>query len=67
VLALVSAMSEEISSVIETLSDVRTQEFGGRQFHSGRFHGVDVVAVFSRYGARDSRRRCRVEGRLQLA
>jgi adenosylhomocysteine nucleosidase len=49
-LAIVSAMSEEIASVIEALSDVETREFGGRQFHSGRLHGVAVVAVFSRYG-----------------
>lgn len=49
-LALVSAMSEEIASVIEALSDVTVQEFGRRQFHTGRFQGVEVVAVFSRYG-----------------
>jgi adenosylhomocysteine nucleosidase len=49
-LALVSAMLEEITSVIQSLSDVRIQEFGRRQFHTGRLHGVDVVAVFSRYG-----------------
>ena len=49
-LAIVSAMLEEITSVIEALSDVKTQEFGRRQFHTGRLHGVAVVAVFSRYG-----------------
>ncbi len=49
-LAVVSAMLEEIASVIEALSDVKIQEFGRRQFHTGRLHGVDVVAVFSRYG-----------------
>jgi len=49
-LAIVSAMAEEIASVIDTLSDVKTREFGGRKFHAGKFHGVDVVAVFSRYG-----------------
>jgi adenosylhomocysteine nucleosidase len=49
-LALVSAMAEEIASVIDTLSDVNTKEFGGRKFQTGQFHGVEVVAVFSRYG-----------------
>jgi adenosylhomocysteine nucleosidase len=49
-LALVSAMAEEIASVIDSLSEVTIQEFGRRQFHTGRFHGVEVVAVFSRYG-----------------
>jgi len=49
-LAIVSAMSEEIAGVIDALSDVKIQEFGRRKFHSGKFQGVDVVAVFSRYG-----------------
>jgi adenosylhomocysteine nucleosidase len=49
-LAIVSAMLEEITSVIQALSDVRVQEFGRRQFHTGQLHGVEVVAVFSRYG-----------------
>ena len=49
-LAIVSAMLEEITSVIQALSDVKTQEFGRRQFHTGLLHGAPVVAVFSRYG-----------------
>jgi adenosylhomocysteine nucleosidase len=49
-LAIVSAMLEEITGVIQALSDVKIQEFGRRQFHTGRLRGVDVVAVFSRYG-----------------
>src|SRR3954466_11346310 len=49
-LAIVSAMSEEIASVIDALEGVNTRELGRRQFHTGRFHGVEVVAVFSRYG-----------------
>jgi len=49
-LAIVSAMLEEITGVIQALSDVKVAEFGRRQFHTGRLHGVEVVAVFSRYG-----------------
>jgi len=49
-LAIVSAMSEEIASVIDALEGVKTREFGRRQFHTGKFHGHEVVAVFSRYG-----------------
>src|SRR3954452_4862908 len=49
-LAIVSAMSEEIASVIDALEGVKTREFGRRQFHAGKFHGHEVVAVFSRYG-----------------
>jgi adenosylhomocysteine nucleosidase len=50
VLAIVSAMQEEIAGVIESLAGVTTQEFGKRQFHTGRFCGTDTVVVFSRYG-----------------
>jgi adenosylhomocysteine nucleosidase len=49
-LAIVSAMSEEIALVVESLSGNRTCEFGQRRFHTGTFQGVEVVAVFSRMG-----------------
>jgi adenosylhomocysteine nucleosidase len=50
VLAIVSAMQEEIAAVIEALAGLKTQEFGKRQFHAGRFCGTDTVVAFSRYG-----------------
>jgi adenosylhomocysteine nucleosidase len=50
VLAIVSAMSEEISGVISALNSVKTQELGRREFHTGLLHGVETVVVFSRYG-----------------
>ncbi len=43
-------MKEEIAGVIEALGDVVVQDFGPRQFHVGYLHGVEAVAVFSRYG-----------------
>ncbi|HTY48901.1 MAG TPA: 5'-methylthioadenosine/adenosylhomocysteine nucleosidase, partial [Steroidobacteraceae bacterium] len=49
-LALVSAMPEEIAQVLASLQDVSRREAGGRTFHCGTFHGVPVVAVFSRWG-----------------
>jgi adenosylhomocysteine nucleosidase len=49
-LAIVSAMREEIAGVLESLQGVKTQDFGQRRFHAGRFAQADVVAVFSRYG-----------------
>jgi adenosylhomocysteine nucleosidase len=50
VLAIVSALPEEISLVVEQLAGARTRDFGRRTFHSGAFHGVDTVAVFSGWG-----------------
>lgn len=49
-LAVVSAMPEEIAGVLAALCDVTIQEYGRRQFHSGRLFGTEVVVVFSRWG-----------------
>ena len=49
-LAIVSAMPEEIALVVDALSRVETRELGRRVFHAGTFHGVEAVAVFSRMG-----------------
>lgn len=49
-LAIVSAMQEEISLVVDSLARARTRELGRRVFHAGIFHGVEAVAVFSRMG-----------------
>jgi adenosylhomocysteine nucleosidase len=49
-LAIVSAMPEEIAGVLEALSNVRIKELGRRQFHTGSLHGVEAVVVFSRWG-----------------
>lgn len=49
-LAIVSAMREEIAGVLAALTDVRIQEFGRREFHTGMLHGTEVVVVFSRWG-----------------
>jgi adenosylhomocysteine nucleosidase len=50
VLAIISAMPEEIATVLESLTDVTKREAGGRQLHAGRFLGEPVVVAFSRWG-----------------
>lgn len=49
-LAIVSALPEEIIAITESLTDARSEESGRRRYHVGRFCGVEVVAVFSRWG-----------------
>jgi adenosylhomocysteine nucleosidase len=49
-LAIVSAMPEEIAGVIGSLTQVKAQELGRRQFHVGLWQGAETVAVFSRWG-----------------
>jgi len=50
VLAILSAMPDEIAAIVESLSDATTRTLGSRQYHAGNFHGVPVVAVFSGWG-----------------
>jgi len=49
-LAIVSAMQEEIALVHQRLSGVTSRAAGGREFLTGRLHDVPVVAVFSHWG-----------------
>lgn len=48
--AIVSAMHEELSAVLELLPDEQKQVAGGREFWVGHLHGQEVVAVLSRIG-----------------
>jgi adenosylhomocysteine nucleosidase len=43
-------MPDEIAAIVESLAGVTTRTLGSRQYHSGAFHGVPVVAVFSGWG-----------------
>jgi adenosylhomocysteine nucleosidase len=49
-LAIVSAMQEEIAAVVGSLANATTEELGGRRFHVGSFEGMRTVTVFSRIG-----------------
>jgi adenosylhomocysteine nucleosidase len=49
-LAILSAMPDEIRAVVESLADATTRTVGSRHYHAGEFHGVPVVAVFSGWG-----------------
>jgi len=49
-LAIVSAMPEEIAAVVESLAEVSTREYGRRRYHLGTYHGRQVVVVFARFG-----------------
>ena len=49
-LAIVSAMQEEIALVQQSLTGVSSIATGGREFLAGELHGTPVVAVFSHWG-----------------
>ena len=50
VLAILSAMPDEIAAIVESLDDVTTRKLGSRQYHAGKLQGTPVVAVFSGWG-----------------
>jgi len=50
VLAILSAMPDEITAVVESLDDVTTRELGSRTYHAGKFQGTPIVTVFSGWG-----------------
>lgn len=49
-LGIMGAMPEEVAGIVSALEDSQTRRLGGREYVSGRWHGVDVVVVFSRWG-----------------
>ncbi|MHB8392394.1 MAG: 5'-methylthioadenosine/adenosylhomocysteine nucleosidase [Acidobacteriaceae bacterium] len=49
-LGIIGAMPEEIVRIAEDLEHEKTQTIAGREYHIGRFNGIDTVLVFSRWG-----------------
>ena len=49
-LAIISAMPEEITAIVESLTEVTTRALGQRQYHAGNFDATPVVVVFSGWG-----------------
>ncbi|PIE87522.1 MAG: 5'-methylthioadenosine/S-adenosylhomocysteine nucleosidase [Bacteroidetes bacterium] len=49
-LAIMSAMPEELEQLIRVLEDKTTVRIGKRTFYRGTLYGVPVVLVFSRWG-----------------
>ena len=49
-IAIISAMHEELSAVLALMPDERKQVVAGREFWVGHLHGHEVVAVLSRIG-----------------
>ena len=49
-IAIISAMHEELSAVLALMPDERKRVVAGREFWVGHLHGHEVVAVLSRIG-----------------
>lgn len=49
-IGIMGAMPEEISSIVELLTDSKTREIGGRFYYTGLLNGIQTIVVFSRWG-----------------
>ena len=49
-LAIISAMPDEIAAIVQSLTEVNSQTLGRRQYHAGNFEDTPVVVVFSGWG-----------------
>ena len=49
-IGIMGAMEEEISSLIDLLTDIQIDQIGGRTYYSGKLNHQDVVVVFSMWG-----------------
>jgi adenosylhomocysteine nucleosidase len=49
-LAIVSAMHEELSAVLDSMEQVEREQIAGREFCIGHLHGHEVVVVLARIG-----------------
>jgi adenosylhomocysteine nucleosidase len=49
-LAIISAMPDEITAIVQSLGEVTTRKLGHRQYHAGNLGDTPVVVVFSGWG-----------------
>ena len=49
-LAIISAMQDEITAIVESLGEVTVRTLGHRQYQAGTFEDTPVVVVFSGWG-----------------
>lgn len=49
-IGVIGAMPEEVSDILDSFDEKTPQSVGDRTYWEGRWHGLDAVAVFSRWG-----------------
>lgn len=47
---LMGAMKEEVESILNLMSDIKSIKLGGKEYHTGSINGNDVVLTFSGWG-----------------
>jgi adenosylhomocysteine nucleosidase len=50
IIGIMGAMPEEISEIVQLLTDREERTFGQRTYYTGRLQGIKTVVVFSRWG-----------------
>ncbi len=49
-IGILGAMIEEVQSIKNHMTEVKTRTLGGRDYYTGKLYGVDTVLAFSRWG-----------------
>lgn len=49
-IGIIAAMHEEVSELLETLTNITETTLGNRTYYQGKLHTKEVVVVFSRWG-----------------
>ncbi|WP_345993803.1 5'-methylthioadenosine/adenosylhomocysteine nucleosidase [Sulfurimonas sp. HSL-1716] len=49
-LAIMGAMPEEISPILETVGEYKTTEYAGNKYYEASYNGVDLIIAYSKIG-----------------
>jgi len=49
-IAIMGAMPEEITPILEMVGDYTTTEYAGNKYYEAKYHGVDLVIAYSKIG-----------------
>ncbi len=49
-IGILGAMIEEVQAIKNNMKNVETKKIGGREYYTGKLHGIDTILAFSRWG-----------------
>lgn len=49
-IGILGAMIEEVRTIKNKMQNVKTKKIGGREYYTGKLHGIDTTLAFSRWG-----------------
>ena len=49
-IGILGAMIEEVRAIKNNMQNIETKKIGGREYYTGKLHGIDTTLAFSRWG-----------------